>query len=149
MAAGELNPKMLLPVVVVVAGFDSVSFVSGGLVDEAILDPKLKTGAGVDVEKTLLVEGKEVRLVVEDELPLKRLFVVVLKAGKGDEEENVDGVEAGVPLVILESLEPNEKIPVDDDVVGLADCKDSVLLKMFTDFGALPLSSLLGAENCT
>lgn len=133
---------MLLPVVVVMLGFASLSFetvVSGGsaaLFDEVMEDPKLKIGGETDVGRALL--AAEVVVLPDNGL------LLVPEAGKED-------MEAGVPLVMLEVLAPNEKIPLADaDAgVGLAEVKDSDLPKILTDFGELPLSSFLGADNCT
>lgn len=150
---------MLLPVVaavndvlVVLSGFASLSFetvISGGsaaLFDGVMEDPKLKIGGETDVGRALL--AAEVMVLPDNGLLLKRLFVLVPEAGNED-------MEAGVPLVMLEVLAPNEKIPLADadagvEVgIGLAEVKDSDLPKILTDFGELPLSSFLGTDNCT
>lgn len=157
-AAGELNPNALPVLAVAKDGlakgellmldFGSLSFVGAtkAEVDEAIADPKPNMGAGSGGEKAIVeaevvvVEDKDAVVVPEDrtwdELLLKGLFVLVPEAGNGDEEAKVDGLEAAVPLAILEFLAepPNENIPLADVIVGLAEDKDSDLPNINTDF---------------
>lgn len=177
MVAGELKPKRLLPVVVVAAkdvlakgellvlDFGSFSFVFPVCATEvgaaeaefgAMADPKLKTGAGkdvekagagTDVEKTVLAAAVVVAAadmavavlaeVTLEELLLKSEFKLAPEAGSEVNEENIGGVvEAGVASGVLEFLPelPNEKKPLVDVAARAGEDKDSDFPNIFAAF---------------
>lgn len=154
-AAGELKLNKLPPVppmakdlladneLLILSDFGSLSFVAlvSGVsatevgAGEEIAAPRLNIGAGADAGEALL--AAEVVVVGNNAvLLLKSLFVLVPEAGLEDEEAKIDELEAGIPLVILEVLgePPNEKAPLADVVVSLAEDEASNLPNIFTDF---------------